>query len=221
MYLQTDCLSNTIAGMASNPERSAATRARLLAVARRLFAEQGYAAAGTEAILAGAGVKRGALYHHYADKAALFEAVCIALSEEAVPAIDAAAAEADDPWEALVRGSIAWVDYTTRPDVRRILIVDAPTVLGWERWDALDRQLSFRALREGIDAALAAGALRFDGSAELLTTMTNGALNALALRVGAPGAQVPPAQWQAAVRAWFTALRPHHPSDGPARLSPR
>lgn len=207
--------------MVSHAERSTATRARLIGVARALFAEHGYAATGTEAILEGAGVKRGAMYHHFADKAALFEAVCMAISEEAVPVIDAAIDAADDPFEVLVRGSTAWVQFTTQAAVRRILIVDAPTVLGWERWEALDRQLSARALREAVDAALAAGAIEFAGSADMLTTVINGALNAVALRVGAPGAQVAPAEWRSAVQALFEALRPRRPSRRPARLSPR
>jgi AcrR family transcriptional regulator len=187
----------------TNAERSAATRARLIGVARERFARDGYAATGTEAILAGAGVRRGAMYHHFADKAALFEAVCAQLSEEALPVVEAALVKAADPLDALVRGSIAWIGFVTRDDVRRILLVDAPTVLGWERWDALDRRLSSQALREGIDAALAGGAIAFDGSAELLAVMINGALNALALRVGAPAGGVPARQWQRAVRQLF------------------
>lgn len=192
--------------MTSNAERSAGTRARLVGVARTLFARDGYTATGTEAILAGAGVQRGALYHHFTDKAALFEAVCVQLSEQALPAVEAAVVKAADPLDALVRGSIAWIAFVTREDVRRILLVDAPTVLGWERWDALDRRLSSLALREGIDAALADGSIVFDGNAELLAVMVNGALNALALRVGAPDADVTARQWQRAVRGLFGSL---------------
>ena len=192
--------------MATNPERSTATRARLIGVARVLFAEHGYAATGTEAILAGAGVRRGALYHHFADKAALFEAVCLAVSEEAVPEIDAATAGVDDPVEALVLGAVAWIDFMVRPDVRRILAVDAPTVLGWERWEALDRQLSYVALRAGVQAGIDAGALGVACSAEMLATLLNGALNGLALRVSAPGAQVPREEWTQAVRSLITAF---------------
>lgn len=215
MYLQTDSLSNNISGMATNPERSAATRARLIAAAHALFAEHGYAATGTEAILAGAGVRRGALYHHFADKAALFEAVCLALSEQAVPRVDEATAGVDDPVEALVLGAVAWIDFMTRPDVRRILAVDAPTVLGWARWEALDRQLSYAALRAGVDAAIDAGAIDVNCSREMLATLLNGALNAVALRVGAPGAQVPRDEWTAAVHALMTAFaRPAMPLRG-------
>ena len=200
--------------MATNPERSTATRARLIGVARVLFAEHGYAATGTEAILAGAGVRRGALYHHFADKAALFEAVCMVVSEEAVPAIDAATAGIDDPVEALVRGSVAWIDFMVRPDVRRILAVDAPTVLGWERWEALDRQLSYAVLRAGVQAGIDAGALAAGCSAEMLATLLNGALNGLALRVSAPGARVPRDEWTQAVRSLMNAFTRPLPASG-------
>lgn len=192
--------------MATNPERSAQTRARLLGVARALFARDGFAATPTEAILAGAGVQRGALYHHYADKAALFEAVCVQLVEEALPQVDAAAARARDALDALVRGSIAWVAFVTREDVRRILLVDGPTVLGWARWQALDERLSADALRSGLRDALAAGAIAFDGDPALLTTMVNGALNAIALQVGNATPPPPPRRWQRAVRGFWQAL---------------
>lgn len=211
--------------MVTNAERSALTRARLIDTARALFAEHGYAATGTEAILDGAGVRRGAMYHHFADKAALFEAVCLQLCEEAVPAIEAATEGVDDPLEALVQGSLAWLRFVTQPGVQRIWLLDAPTVLGWSRWEALDRRLGQQSLREGIEAARAQGALRYEGSPELLATMLNGALNALALRVAAPGARVPRRGWEQAVRSLFLSLgsspRPHETSGGHAASSTR
>lgn len=200
--------------MTSNPERSASTRAQLVAAARRLFALHGYAGTSTESILEAAGVRRGGMYHHFDGKGALFEAVCAALCEEAVPPVEAAvrAAEncSDDPLEPLIHGSIAWIAFMTRPEVRRILIVDAPTVLGWERWDALDARLSREMLREGIVTAIDAGALRFSGDPELLVTLFNGALNALALRLGAPqgGARDPASGRARTAEATAPAARP-------------
>ncbi len=192
--------------MATNPERSAHTRARLLGTARTLFARHGYAATPTEAILEGAGVQRGALYHHFADKAALFEAVCVQLVEEALPPVEAATTRARGALDALIRGSIAWVEFVTRDDVRCILLVDGPTVLGWQRWQALDERLSANALRAGLREAIAAGEIGYDGDAELLSTMVNGALNALALQVGNADPPPPPRQWQRAVRGFWRAL---------------
>lgn len=192
--------------MATNEERSANTRARLIVAAGALFARDGYAGTSTEAILAGAGVRRGAMYHHFADKAALFEAVCEHLAGLAVPAIEAATAAARGPLDALVRGSIAWIAFVTHADARRILLVDAPTVLGWARWQAHDERLAFAALQAGIDAAIAAGELDFDGSAALLATLANGALNALALRIGHASPPLPAREWQRAVRAFWQGL---------------
>ena len=189
-----------------NVERASATRARLIAVARRMFGELGYAGTATEAVLREAGVARGALYHHFADKAALFEAVCLAVCEDIVPAVDEAAAAARrDPLDALVKGSIRWIEKTSEPEARRILMIDAPTVLGWDRWQALDDRLSQASLAAGMKAAIAAGAIRFDCRLELAVAMMNGALNALALRVNAPEAPVPPREWRRAVRTLWAA----------------
>jgi AcrR family transcriptional regulator len=167
-----------------NAERVVRTRAALLVSARKLFAVKPFAEVSTEAVLAGAGVTRGALYHHFADKAALFEAVCRELSEEAMAAIERSVGRVADPVKVLEKGSLAWLDFMLRPEVRRILLVEAPTVLGWPRWVAMDEAHSFKLLRSGVEEALRAGALRFAGGAEALAVVINGALNALALRLG-------------------------------------
>lgn len=168
--------------MTKNELRAAQTKARLVAAARALFARDGYAQTGTEAILAEAGVKRGALYHHYRDKADLFEAVCRELAAEAAQAIHAATDNVADPTEALALGSMAWIDYMARPESRRILVLDAPGVLGRERWEALDRELSFDLLRAGVAAAIDAGAIRFAAGPDALAVLLNGAMNEIALR---------------------------------------
>jgi AcrR family transcriptional regulator len=191
-----------------NAERSATTQARLIDAARALFSRDGFAATSTDAILADAGVQRGALYHHFSDKTALFEAVCMTIADEALSAIDSATARTGAPLDRLVRGSIAWIKFTTRDDVRRILLVDAPTVLGWERWNALDARLSRQALHEALTAAVNSGSIVFDGPIDLLTPLINGALNGLALRVGDINAPVPTRRWHAAVRGLFQTLAP-------------
>ncbi len=108
----------------------------------------------------------------------------------------------------LVRGSIAWIKFTTRDDVRRILLVDAPTVLGWERWNALDARLSRQALHEALTAAAKSGSIAFDGPIDLLTPLINGALTGLALRLGDINAPVPTRRWHAAVRGLYQTLSP-------------
>ncbi len=100
------------------------------------FAEHGYAGVGTEAIVRAAGVTRGALYHQFADKAALFAAVFEAVEAEVMARIDAAVANSGlaDVIELMKLGSDTWLDACSEPAISRIILIDAPSVLGWERW---------------------------------------------------------------------------------------
>ena len=168
--------------MPSNAERRAQTRGCLINVARRLFGQHGYADTSTGTILAGAGVTRGAMYHHFSGKAALFEAVCEALCQEAMAAIGKAVAEQRGSLATLKAGSLAWMRYLAREDVHRILVIEAPTVLGWQRWQALDNRYSFTLLKEGVEEAMADGSLQFAGTPQGLAVLLNGAMNALVTR---------------------------------------
>lgn len=161
--------------MSLRDEKSARTRAAFLAAARALFAASGYAATPTEAILDRVGVKRGALYHHFRDKAALFEAVCHDLHREAGAEIEAALVGITDPVEALVAGCRAWLAFMARPDVRQILLVDAISVLGIERWNAMDAEFGAGLLVEGVREAGIAGL-----DPEALAILLNGACFAAA-----------------------------------------
>lgn len=191
--------------MATNAERTTQTRTRLVAEARRLFAALGYAATSTDAILEAAGVKRGALYHHFADKAALLEAVCLQIAEQAAEAIDAATADVKSPLRALERGSVAWVAFMTRPEVARIALIDGPSVIGWARWQEMDRQFGYRALLEAMHAAIEAGELANGGDVELHAVMVNGALNALALHLVSAAPRPRPKVWQASIERFWRA----------------
>ncbi|MEX0838506.1 MAG: TetR family transcriptional regulator [Parvibaculum sp.] len=182
------------------------TRAQLVSTARRLFAKKGYAATSTEEILQKAGVTRGALYHHFRDKAALFEAVCVAMHEEAVAEISGVTGEDVPPFDGLVAGSLAWLDHTAKPDVNRILIVEAPAVLGWERWNALDRMYGFGELMIGVAAARDAGAIREIG-AEELAVLLNGAMNAGVIWAANAGGGQNLRRMKKAVRELLGALR--------------
>ena len=141
----------------SQADRSAATRAALVDAATRLFAERGYAGTAREEIVRAAGVTRGALYHHYADKADLFRAVYEALEEQVMGRIAQAAVGSDDPVEQLRRGCRAYLDEALDPGVRRICIIDAPAVLD----DATRREITTRfalgMVREVVQAAVDAG----------------------------------------------------------------
>ena len=112
--------------MGVKAERALATRTALLAAARDLFAADGFAATSTETILAATGVTRGALYHHFADKQALFAAVCESLHAEAEQVIEVNADAAPNAFDALVAGCLSFLDFMIRPEIRRILILDAP-----------------------------------------------------------------------------------------------
>jgi AcrR family transcriptional regulator len=135
-------------------DRLAATRAALLKAARTIFAEQGYEAAATEEIVRRAKVTRGALYYHFEDKRALFDAVVSEVAREIATKIDALT-PMDDPLKALIVGTGAFLDACLDPAVRRIYLIDAPAVLGWHRWREIDAPHGVRSLREGVSAMLA------------------------------------------------------------------
>jgi AcrR family transcriptional regulator len=141
-------------------ERSRATRERLLAHARDLFADRGYAAVGTEEIARAAGVTRGALYHQFRDKEALFEAVVEAFEAETTASIAARAAGAEDPLQVLRAGSRAFLAICADPRVERVLMLDAPAVLGWERWREIRNEhglgLVTGVLEQGMEAGVIA-----------------------------------------------------------------
>lgn len=143
-------------------ERRDATRRALISAARRQFAEGGYAATNTPAIAAEAGVTRGALYHHFADKQALFEAVVEEEHALLALAINAAAESEDEPGpvRALIEGGDAYLAAMQDPGRRRILLIDAPAVIPREKLDAINARFGLRTLVEGVGAAVAAGAIR-------------------------------------------------------------
>ena len=144
----------------SNAERAAATRAALIDAARALFTERGYAAVGTEEIVAAAEVTRGALYHHFDGKRELFRAVHEQMEEEVVGAIGARMAGVQDPVEVLVTGIGAYLDACTDPALTRVTLLDAPSVLGWEEWREIDMRYGLGLVIAGLEGAMDAGALR-------------------------------------------------------------
>jgi AcrR family transcriptional regulator len=139
-------------------EQSEATRAALIATARELFAERGYAAVGTEEIVRATGVTRGALYHHFAGKRELFAAVYEDVERQLVERIAASAiSSAGDPLQALHAGAQAFLDACEDPAVRRIALVDAPSVLGWEQWREIGLRYGFGLVQGTVQAAMDAG----------------------------------------------------------------
>lgn len=178
-----------------------ATRARLCRVARRLFAAQGYTATGTDDIVRRARVTKGALYHHFTDKQDLFRAVVEDLEQELADAVAAAAAAETDPWEALERPCEAYLDRSLQRDVQRILVLDAPSVLGWQQWCEIDKRFGYAMFEGPIRGAMAAGVIETK-SPETLAQLLLGSLN-VAARVVA-GSDDPAG---ARDQVWATVLR--------------
>jgi AcrR family transcriptional regulator len=139
--------------------QSEATRGELISAATRLFAERGYAGVGTEEIVRAAGVTRGALYHHFADKRELFLAVFERVEGDLLAGIAARIAGIDDPWESMLTGMRAFLDACADPTVIRISLVDAPAVLGWREWRELSRGYALGLMSGGLQLAMDAGVL--------------------------------------------------------------
>lgn len=143
----------------SNRARTEAMRARLVDAARRLFAEQGFAETSTPDVVAAADVTRGALYHHFSDKRALFQAVVEQEAAMVAAEIETAAGSGGDPIKALLDGSRAYLQAMQAPGRTRILLLDGPSVLGRDEIDRIDADHAGRTLREGLQDAIDAGAL--------------------------------------------------------------
>lgn len=164
-------------------ERALASRQALIESARALFESKGYAASSTEEVLAQTGLTRGALYHHFRDKKALFDAVCDAVHDELVQVIESAV-HGLDPVHALRAGSHAWMRAVAQPRLARLLLVEAPAVLGPEAWNAADARHGYVSLHQGVEEAMGASgrtAAQLDAAAVAL----NGAMNELARWVAA------------------------------------
>ena len=142
----------------SNKDRTQATRSALLKAARKLFAEQGYAETSTPEIVRAAGVTRGALYHHFEDKVALFRAVIFEEYQAVAKEINTSATQAAvSAVEALQQGSRGYLKAMSDKGRVRIMLRDGPSVLGQSELDDIDRETSADTLRQGLAVAIEAG----------------------------------------------------------------
>jgi AcrR family transcriptional regulator len=140
-------------------QRAEATRNALIDAARHLFVERGYHDTSTEEIVALAGVgTRGALYHHFADKRALFVAVFEAVEEDLVVAAGAQLVEGP-PLDVLRNGLLGFLDASLTPEVQRILLLDGPAVLGWQEWRAIEARYGLGGIQAMLELAVADGSL--------------------------------------------------------------
>jgi AcrR family transcriptional regulator len=139
-------------------ERSETTTTSLVAAARGLFAEDGYAATSLDAVVAKAGVTKGALYHHFGGKRELFEAVFVAEQARLTSAVMAAVEGKEDPWEAFEAGCGAFIEACQEPGAQRIFLLDAPVALGWETIRRLESG-SLELMKQGIEMSIEAGSI--------------------------------------------------------------
>ena len=162
--------------MPTKAEQSETTRAALVDAAEALFAEQGFADTGTEAVVKAAGVTRGALYHHFADKADLFRVVYERLEQRVIAQVEKAVADLTDPLAVLHAGADAFLDACLEPAVQRIVLLEGPTVLGWETWREVDMAYGLGMVTAVLQVAMQTGAIR-EAPVEALAHVLLGGLN--------------------------------------------
>jgi len=167
----------------SNRERTEQTRQALIDAGRRLFVEKGYAETATPEIVAAAGVTRGALYHHFEDKKALFRAVIECEARAVAGTIEAHSASHDAPRAALIAGASAYFDAMMADGRTRLLLIEAPAVLGLPATATIDAENAEATLRAGLAAMLPqAGAMLAP-----LTLLLSAAFDRAAIAIEAGG----------------------------------
>ena len=165
-------------------ERSAATQQALVAAARRLWGERGYAEVSTPEIAEGAGVTRGAMYHQFPDKSALFVSVLEAVETDVMErlAVAVAAAKPRTPADTLHAAADAWLDIAGEPEVRQLVLLDAPGILGWAGFREISLRYGLGMTEQLLTAAIDAGQLKAQPVRPLATVMI-GALDEAAMSI--------------------------------------
>ena len=165
-------------------ERSAATREALQAAARRLWSQRGYAEVSTPEIAEAAGVTRGAMYHQFPDKTALFVSVLEAVEAEVIERLLSAVAAASPktPADALHAAADAWLDIASEPEVRQLVLLDAPSILGWAGFREISLRYGLGMTEQLLSTAIEAGQMRPQPVRTLATVMI-GALDEAAMSI--------------------------------------
>jgi AcrR family transcriptional regulator len=162
--------------------QTAATKIKLEQVARDLFAAREFETVSAEELVAAAQVTRGALYHHYDGKEGLFEAVVETVMRELHAELVRETAGQGDPLLALQRGIGVFLKACSEPSVQRILLVDAPAVLGWQRWREIDAKYGFGLVKQALSVAVERGLLRRQ-DVDVLAHLLLGALTEAAMAI--------------------------------------
>lgn len=158
------------------------TRTALIQAARELFTEKGYADTGTEEILRRAHTSRGAMYHHFASKEALFRAALEDVEQEFINRLAEMGAPGEDVWEEITNGCQLFLDVATEPSVQRMMLIDGPSVLGWLAWRSIEERYGFGLLRAFLGAAVKEGLIEEQPVGPLAHVLA-GALNEAAILI--------------------------------------
>jgi len=196
-------------------DRSAATRKALLAAARQLFTERGYAAVPAEDIVAAAGLTRGALQHHFDGKPRLLRAVFEQLEAETTSQVATAIADAGDSWTAATRGLSAFLDACQDPAVIQIALTDAPAVLGWAEWRAVEADHGLGLITAGLDLAMAEGVIIVQPVTVLAHLILSAIIEAALLIARAPDTAAARADAEHALLALLAGLRTSQSAASP------
>jgi AcrR family transcriptional regulator len=199
-------------------DRIRATRAALIAAARRLFTERGYAAVPAEDIVAAAGLTRGALRHHFGDKRELLRAAFEQLETEITSRVAAAIPGAADSWTATTMGLAAFLDACQDREVIQIALTDAPAVLGWDAWRAIEADHGLGLISAGLEQAMAEGVITAQPVSILAHLILSAAIEAALLIARASDPASARADAEQALVALLTGLRV---PQSPARPDPQ
>lgn len=198
----TKMTSDTGPRSAAKPRKEmiAETRAKLIAAARHAFARQGYAEASMDDFTAGAGLTRGALYHHFGDKKGLLLAVIMEIDAEMSDRLCAISSRAENPWRGFVDECVAYIEMSLEPEIQRIMLLDGPAVLGDpSQWP--NQSACIRATTASLQTLIDQGTIR-PIDAEATARLVNGATLSAALWIAS--AEDPEAVSKKAVEAFLT-----------------
>ena len=177
-------------GRRTQRERSEATTGEILEAARSLFASDGYQATSLDDIAGAAAVTKGAIYHHFSGKPALFRAVFEREEQRLAERSGQAYAQSDDPWDGFYEGCRVWLDAATDSGVQQIIFLDAPAVLGWQTVREIDSDYALALMTTALEAAMESGRIRRRPVRPLAHMLFGAMTEASLLVAGAKGDEV-------------------------------
>ena len=188
-------------------ERTRATRAALIMAGRALFAQRGYAAVPAEELVVAAGLTRGALQHQFGDKKELFRAVFEQVESELPARVRAAVTGQPDSWAAATAGLTAFLDACQEPEILQIALTDAPAVLGWAEWRAIETRHGLGLIQGVIKQAMTEGVITRQPVDELAHLVLSAVIEAALLIAHAPDHDAARGRAERALRALLDGLR--------------